>query len=410
MKARELELCQIQQWYPRFRSVSLKTIIHALPETFVAYLQEDGLFLPRDSEALPARRTERGGATEYDDDYRRWSEDDDHTDEPKAPSFPQLEAEVAASIEKLGGSVFPKLNWSAPKDSGWITSSGSLRCTNFGEISLLLKASDTLVHDLCHAFDSCDDKVSHRPDHFFLALRKWYDLRPEMEFRGFVRHGLLVGICQREITGFYPALLESVETLELAIFRFFMDSLCEAFELEDYTFDCYVTRAGSVKLVDFNPWGAFTLPLLFTWDELDEIYTKFALALSEIGVGNANGGLLNLNDGAIHPTDAVINPIEVVSKSNEETHVLGHSGSLGSPSIKPHVKGRKLSNITLRELGSKAEFRIVKSNCHVQVNLRMCGGVPYDYVETGPGSAWDEFLQRAGEELQQQNRDASAGG
>jgi hypothetical protein len=32
----------------------------------------------------------------------------------------------------------------------------------------------------------------------------------------------------------------------------------------------YVTTHGRVKLIDFNPWGGYTLPLLFTWEELEE--------------------------------------------------------------------------------------------------------------------------------------------
>jgi hypothetical protein len=34
------------------------------------------------------------------------------------------------------------------------------------------------------------------------------------------------------------------------------------------TYDVYVTSNGTVRVLDFNPWGGATLPLLFTWDEL----------------------------------------------------------------------------------------------------------------------------------------------
>ena len=33
-------------------------------------------------------------------------------------------------------------------------------------------------------------------------------------------------------------------------------------------YDVYVTSSGTVRVLDFNPWGGATLPLLFTWDEL----------------------------------------------------------------------------------------------------------------------------------------------
>ena len=37
----------------------------------------------------------------------------------QAPEFPEFDAEVKKAIQKLGGKVFPKLNWSAPRVS-WI--------------------------------------------------------------------------------------------------------------------------------------------------------------------------------------------------------------------------------------------------------------------------------------------------
>ncbi|KAL0452816.1 UNVERIFIED_CONTAM: Cell division cycle protein [Sesamum latifolium] len=91
-----------------------------------------------------------------------------------------------------------------------------------------------------------------------------------MEFRCFVCHKLIVGICQREVTNFYPALLEKKDDLKIMIEEFFMEKVKGNFGSESYTFDVYVTKHGRVKLLDFNPWGASTLPLMFTWDELEE--------------------------------------------------------------------------------------------------------------------------------------------
>ncbi|GFS39729.1 temperature sensing protein-like protein [Actinidia rufa] len=91
-----------------------------------------------------------------------------------------------------------------------------------------------------------------------------------MEFRCFVCGQLLVGISQREVTGYYPALLERKNELEMVIWEFFMDEVRLKFDSENYTFDVYVRKDGQVKLLDFNPWDAFTLPLLFSWEELEE--------------------------------------------------------------------------------------------------------------------------------------------
>ncbi|CAN5973050.1 unnamed protein product [Sphagnum jensenii] len=317
MKEEDVRRCEIQAWYPAFRRHSLRTLILPLPEEFISFLmRDDGLYLPKDSLAIPTRTQNPQLQAE---DYVHWDEEDDEGDEPEVPSFPDLAKQVQTMIQSLGGAVFPKLNWSAPKDTAWISSSGSLKCQNFEEISLLLKASDNLIHDLCHAFDSCNDKSRERPAQFVLALRKWYDLRPEMEFRGFVRGKLLVGICQREVTGFYATLVGREDELEDMISSFFDVNVREVFGGEDYTFDVYLTKDLRVKLLDFNPWGGSTLPLLFSWDELEQNYAKV--------LGRLNGDGLSDDD--------------------------------------------------------LVEFRVVKSEGLVQPGLRVGTGVPIDFVNQG---------------------------
>lgn len=37
------------------------------------------------------------------------------------------------------------------------------------------------------------------------------------------------------------------------------------------TYDVYVTTAGTVRILDFNPYGGSTLPLLFTWAQLQQL-------------------------------------------------------------------------------------------------------------------------------------------
>ncbi|TXG48064.1 hypothetical protein EZV62_027358 [Acer yangbiense] len=224
MKEEEVNRCQIQEWYPKFKSVSIKTLIHELPESFVEYLLDDSgpFLLPvsvSNEDALPNRVHN----PDEEEDFQV-SEGSGDEAEPSSPlSFPELELKIKESIESLGGAVFPKLNWSAPKDSAWISTSGTLRCTSF-----------------------------------------------KMEFCCFVRGQSLVGISQREVTTFYPALLEKKNDLEVLIQGFFDNNVRHNFESENYTFDVYVTNDDRVKILDFNPWGAFTLPLLFNWEELEQ--------------------------------------------------------------------------------------------------------------------------------------------
>ncbi|KAE8691217.1 kinesin-4-like [Hibiscus syriacus] len=238
MKEEEVNRCQIQEWYPKFKSVSIRTLIHELPESFVQYLLDDSVPF-----VLPV-------SISNEDAF------------PNRIHNPDEEEEIIKYQKDR--------ETNAPKDSAWISTSGTLRCTTFTDIALLLRSSDSLIHDLCHAYDSCSDKTISRPPSFFLALRKWYpSFRPEMEFRCFVRGQKLVGISQREVTTFYPVLCGKKNNLQVLIEEFFNVNVRLKFESDDYTFDVYVTEDGRVKVLDFNPWGAFTLPFLFTWDELE---------------------------------------------------------------------------------------------------------------------------------------------
>lgn len=63
--------------------------------------------LPRRSAADPFQAADDSAFAPGDED----SEDEDAA----VPHFPELEAAVDAAIARLGGAVFPKLNWSAPK-------------------------------------------------------------------------------------------------------------------------------------------------------------------------------------------------------------------------------------------------------------------------------------------------------
>ncbi|VVB07864.1 unnamed protein product [Arabis nemorensis] len=276
MKEEEVNRCQIQKWYPKFRSLTIKTKFQQLPESFINYLTDDsGPFLLPESVTNQNAMPNRVRNPEEEDDFQVSEGSDNEAEEPPSnllPSFPQLEIEIKESIETLGGSIFPKLNWSAPKDAAWISPSQNLSCTCFSEIALLFRSSDSLLHDLCNAYDSCSDKTSSRPQSFFLALRKWYpSLKPEMEFRCFVKSKELVGICQREVTTFYPVLVNEKDLLKGLIEEFFDENIRMEFESDSYTFDVYVTKERRVKLIDFNTWCGSTLPLMYTWEELEGI-------------------------------------------------------------------------------------------------------------------------------------------
>ncbi len=50
------------------------------------------------------------------------------------------------------------------------------------QVLLLLRSSDRVADDLCHAFDSCAQPPAQAPPPV-LVLRKWAIVKPENEFR-----------------------------------------------------------------------------------------------------------------------------------------------------------------------------------------------------------------------------------
>ena len=58
---------------------------------------------------------------------------------------------------------------------------------------LLLKSSDRVMHDICHAFDACP-APPNEPVRHALMLRKWMALKPERELRCFVRQHDFIGV------------------------------------------------------------------------------------------------------------------------------------------------------------------------------------------------------------------------
>ncbi|CAG8528509.1 4408_t:CDS:2 [Cetraspora pellucida] len=262
--------CVFSSWYNTFRRVTLKSkIIKPLPEEFIEYLHADGIFLPEQN------YLERN-IIEFSDDDEEYTgvgtdligEDDDQ----QLPSFPDLEQQIWQTIEEFDGAVFPKLNWSSPRDAVWISATNTLKCNTPSDIFLLLKSSDFVAHDLDHAFEDCNYEEEslrrQRPDVFELVLRKWYDVAPSMEFRCFVRNEELVAISQRDVN-YYPFLVDVQEDLETKIIQFFNTNIRNKFFNRDYVFDAYVTRNRErVWLIDFNPFGPMTDSLLFTWEDI----------------------------------------------------------------------------------------------------------------------------------------------
>ncbi|ORX66866.1 D123-domain-containing protein, partial [Linderina pennispora] len=243
-------------WYPLLRHSTFKSaVLKPLAPEFLSYLQTDGIFLP-DNEATPQYGS-RIDAVDSDSD---WSDD-----EPDVHvNLDSTSAEIRSALKELGGSVFPRMNWSAPSDAMWMATGNTLQCFSASEVYLLLKSSDKITRDLVGArYEGV--AVSVEPE---LVLRQWCNLLPSMEFRCFVREQELVAVSQIDLQH-YEFLEDMAALIADKISAFFQDKIREVFPSTSYCFDVYVTRnMDQVYVIDFEPWTHSVDSGLFGWQEL----------------------------------------------------------------------------------------------------------------------------------------------
>ncbi|KAF3925612.1 hypothetical protein ABW21_db0206038 [Orbilia brochopaga] len=264
--------CGYPAWYDKYRKICGKARVIPLTPGFLEYLREDGIVLPDENPNL----------TNHDNDsgiFSSANDDDDDDDEYEDPSyrFADVHQAVRAAITELGGGVYPKLNWSAPKDASFILGN-TLKCATASDVYLLLKSSSFVTHDLEHVFDDTvdtpdeDGELLQMSDiAYALVLRKWVDVIPSVEFRCFVKDRELVGITQRDMNH-YKFLEEGQDEFMDLIEPFFEKHLQTTFPDPNFVFDIYVPKtvdtAARVWLMDINPYALRTDPLTFSWTEI----------------------------------------------------------------------------------------------------------------------------------------------
>ncbi|MCJ1228908.1 hypothetical protein MMC12_005572 [Toensbergia leucococca] len=275
--------CSYHFWHPLYRSLTPKARLIPLSSPFLDYLRADGIILPSEDHDDESCLSDIDSRELSPSSTSTSSDSEDEFSDPSL-SWLEIHQKIKSTITELGGSVMPKLNWSAPKDATWISATNSMECRTPNDIYLLLKSSDFITHDLEHAFDDCEsDSASSTPSStsgrsvstanltipYHLILRKTIpSLATSLEFRCFVRARSLLCLCQRDLNHyeFLPAL---TSTLRPLIQRFFDEHLKSTFPDENFVFDVYVPQPyKKVWLVDMNPWAVRTDPLLFSWMEL----------------------------------------------------------------------------------------------------------------------------------------------
>lgn len=257
----------------RFRSLTPKARLIPLSASFLSYLRADGIILP--PEDIPS---------ESDPDTDDENEEEGGSTDP-SEAWLDIHQKIISTISELGGSVMPKLNWSAPKDATWISATNSMACTTPNDIYLLLKSSDFITHDLEQVFDDCEDESEDESESvgedeesavdgslskipYHLSLRKTIPaFNPALEIRCFVRSRNLLCMCQRDLNhfDFLPRLIPKLRSLIQDCF----DKNLRSFPDQNFVFDVYIPPPHDrVWLIDLNPWAQRTDPLLFSWMEI----------------------------------------------------------------------------------------------------------------------------------------------
>ncbi|EGZ07415.1 hypothetical protein PHYSODRAFT_528425 [Phytophthora sojae] len=265
--AAQVDNCAFAAWYPQLKRVSIKGEVVPLPAAFVSLLLSDGVTLP----SAPVA----SGIEDEDGD-------DDEEDAASALTDEQLSIistvreQVERVLEDFSGKLFPKTNWSAPRDAAWML--GSLKCTSFEDVFLLLQASDFVVHDLTQPYIGCSgEKAESAPSESYLVLKKWCNFLDSMLFRCFVVGHRLVAVSQRNCDEFYEFLPDQQDELCELLYEFYKTNFKKddggefVFPDPNYSFDVYVDKRRRVYLLDINVFGAVTDTLLFSWEELLEL-------------------------------------------------------------------------------------------------------------------------------------------
>lgn len=274
--------CSYHYWHSRYRTITPKARLIPLSQSFIDYLRSDGIVLPSEDDEPQISSTDADSGIFSASTSPADSDSDDEEPDPSL-AWLEIHRKIKETIAELKGSVYPKMNWSAPKDATWIAATNSMECRTANDIYLLLKSSDFITHDLEQAFDGCEqnsqsddldplkEPVFSRGDSipYHLVLRKTIPaLVTSLEFRCFVRNRRLLCMCQRDLNhyAFLPGL---VPDLSLRIQDFFDKNLQCTFPEDNFVFDVYTPAPHNrAWLIDINPWAIRTDPLLFSWLEV----------------------------------------------------------------------------------------------------------------------------------------------
>mmetsp|Transcript_12305 Transcript_12305/g.20028 ORF Transcript_12305/g.20028 Transcript_12305/m.20028 type:complete len:266 (+) Transcript_12305:59-856(+) len=220
------EVCTPSFWRTLFSKRLMKSRFIGVDVDFLSYLLADGLILPKGTHIHGV------GGDQLSDDEEVTETVETATEEAPAPAFPALVESISQSIAELGGKVFAKLNWASAQDAVWVNG-GTAACHTAGDVCLMLKASDKISAMAETLLASGGDTPAPS-----LALVKWANLYPSMEFRCFVKNKKLVGLCQRNCSTHFEFLAGEMAWVEDVVVEVFHSAVRDAFPLPSCKNQC----------------------------------------------------------------------------------------------------------------------------------------------------------------------------
>jgi hypothetical protein len=207
-----------------------------------------------------------------------------------------LRERVGEVIEKLGGSAFIRLSSLSPKDAvktnpkrlvellelsscaGNYVQEGDyvqeLLAINRAQYEATRVSSGTEAIWMFQNSERCQRHLQNRlldktELRISLVVRRWAQIAPEMEFRGYVSDGQLVALSHYYKFLFTPAILLKAERVFEAVCSFFEKNI-RSIPLQQFVCDFVVDRnTFAVQCIELNPWAPNTSSALFAWDEIE---------------------------------------------------------------------------------------------------------------------------------------------
>lgn len=209
---KEMICCSFENWYKIFSKKTFPSHIIQLDKEFLEYLEQDNIVIPKSIQTK--------AKFEKNDSDEELLASDEEEEEIIQKDFPKIQKEIQKALDEFE-TIFPKLNWSSPRDAVWILPENILKCYTIEDVFLLLKSSDIISNDL-------SEQVKHDR---ILVLREYRDIEKSMEFRLFIDKDLK-GICQRDCTNYYEELSSQKDQIEKDLVEFWNKEIKDRFPLE----------------------------------------------------------------------------------------------------------------------------------------------------------------------------------